>query len=146
MGRLVPECLLDEEPDAPLADRLARVAYAYFYSNLSQNAFIPSGTDASPTGNWEHYAHSQATTLLNQWKATLDTKQQHQAATKLQKIFLQQLPIIPVMIGARWSTYSTKYFHCFPTKGNFYADPIFTTYPDNILMFTSICPGGKSGL
>jgi hypothetical protein len=50
------------------------------------------------------------------------------------------------MIGARWSTYSTKYFHCFTTAKNFYADPIFTTYPDNILMFTRICPGGKSGL
>jgi hypothetical protein len=73
-------------------------------------------------------------------------KKQRAAATKLQKIWLQQLPIIPVVIGARWSTYSTKYFHCFPTKQNFYADPIFTTYPDDVLMFTRICPGGKAGL
>ena len=66
-------------------------------------------------------------------------------ATALQKLFLQDLPIIPVMIGARWSTYSTKYFHCFPTAKNFYADPIFTTNPDNILLFTTVCPGGKTG-
>ena len=121
-------------------------AYGYFYSNLSQNAFIPSGTDASPTGNWEHYANAKATTLSQ----PVEGDARHEAAdirlaTQLQKICLQQLPIIPVMIGARWSTYSTKYFHCFPTKQNFYADPIFTTYPDNILMFTRICPGGKSG-
>src|SRR5436190_12122162 len=120
--------------------------YGFFYSNLSQNAFIPSGTDASPTGNWEHFAHPAATSILNQWKNTLDVKKQHAAATKLEKIWLQQLPIVPVMIGARWSTYSTKYFHCFPTAKNFYADPIFTTYPDNVLMFTSICPGAKTGL
>ncbi|HEU5212721.1 MAG TPA: ABC transporter substrate-binding protein [Gaiellaceae bacterium] len=119
--------------------------YAYFYSNLSQNAFIPSGQDASPTGNWEHFSDAKATTVLNQWKTTLDVKKQKQAATQLEKIFLQQLPIIPVMIGARWSTYSTKYFHCFPTEKNFYADPIFTTNPDAILLFTTICPGGKSG-
>ncbi len=119
--------------------------YGYFYANLSQNAFIPSGTDASPTGNWEHFANAQATTLLNQWKVTLNEKQQHQIATKIEKIFLQQLPIVPVMIGARWSTYSTKYFHCFPTSKSFYADPIFTTYPDNVLMFTRICPGEKAG-
>ena len=49
------------------------------------------------------------------------------------------------MICARWSTYSTKYFHCFPTQNNFYADPIFTTNPDNILLFTTICPGGQAG-
>jgi len=121
-------------------------AYGFFYSNLSQNAFIPSGTDASPTGNWEHFADDKATTLLNQWKATLDVKKQHAIATQLEKLWLQDLPIIPVMIGARWSTYSTKYFHCFPTDQNFYADPIFTTNPDNILLFTRVCPGGKEGL
>ena len=121
-------------------------AYGFFYANLSQNAFIPSGTDASPTGNWEHYANAKATTLLNKWKVTLDEKKQHPIATQLEKLWLQDLPIIPVMIGARWSTYSTKYFHGFPTKPNFYADPIFTTNPDNILLFTRISPGGKSGL
>jgi peptide/nickel transport system substrate-binding protein len=120
--------------------------YGYFYANLSQNAFIPSGTDASPTGNWQHFANAKATTLLNQWKVTLDQKKQQKVATQLQKIFLQHLPIVPVMIGARWSTYSTKYFHCFPTAKNFYADPIFTTYPDNALLFTQICPGAKAGV
>jgi len=120
-------------------------AYGFFYANLSQNAFIPSGTDASPTGNWEHYANPKATALLNKWKVTIDEKKQHPIATQLEKLWLQDLPIIPVMIGARWSTYSTKYFHCFATSKNFYADPIFTTFPDNILMFTRICPGAKSG-
>jgi peptide/nickel transport system substrate-binding protein len=120
--------------------------YGYFYANLSKNAFIPSKTDASPTGNWEHFSDPKATKLLNQWKVTLDENQQQRIATQLQKIFLDQLPIVPVMIGARWSTYSTKYFHCFPTKSNFYADPIFTTNPDNVLLFTRICPGGQSGV
>ena len=119
--------------------------YGFFYANLHQNAFIPSGQDATPTGNWAHFASPKATPLLNQWKGTLVTPKQKQIATKLQKIWLQTLPVIPVMIGARWSTYSTKYFHCFPTEKNFYADPIFTTNPDNILLFTTICPGGKAG-
>ena len=128
----------DEEPDAALAGRSRGSPYGYFYSNLSKNAFIPSGTDATPTGNWEHFSNDQATTLLNQWKGTLDVTKQNMFATQLEKIFLQQLPIIPVVIGARWSTYSTKYFHCFPTPNNFYADPIFTTNPDNILLFTPL--------
>src|SRR6478736_9478083 len=119
--------------------------YGFFYANLHPNAFIPSGQDGTPTGNWEHFASPKALPLLNQWKATLVTAKQKQLATQLQKIWLQTLPVIPVMIGARWSTYSTKYFHCFPTQNNFYADPIFTTNPDNILLFTTICPGGKAG-
>ena len=119
--------------------------YGYFYANLSQNAFIPSGQDATSTGNWEHYANSAATRLLNQWKVTLNPAKQHRIATQLEKLWLQQLPIVPLFIGPRWSTYSTRYFHCFNSPQHFYGDPIFTTFPDNVLSFTRICPGGKSG-
>jgi peptide/nickel transport system substrate-binding protein len=119
--------------------------YGYFYANLSRNAYIPAGQDATATGNWEHFAHDKATSLLDQWKVSLNPAKQQQIATQLQKIWLDQLPIVPLFIGPRWSTYSTKYFHCFCTKKNFFGDPIFTTFPDNILSFTRICPGGKSG-
>jgi peptide/nickel transport system substrate-binding protein len=120
--------------------------YGYFYSNLSQNAFVPSGEDGTTTGNWEHFADAKATTLLNQWKVTLAPAKQKTISTQLQKIFLQQLPIVPLFIGPRWSTYSTKYFHGFSTKSNFYGDPIFTTFPDNVLAFTRVAPGAKAGL
>jgi peptide/nickel transport system substrate-binding protein len=119
--------------------------YGYFYANLHKNAFIPSGQDASPTGNWPHFFDATATTLLNQWKVSLDPEKQQVLATKLQKIFLDKLPIVPLFIGPRWSTYSTKFFHCFNSPKNFYGDPIFTTFPDNILSFTKICPGGQVG-
>ena len=55
------------------------------------------------------------------------------------------LSMVPLFIGPRWSTYSTKYFHCFASPKNFYGDPIFTTFPDNVLSFTRICPGGQAG-
>jgi peptide/nickel transport system substrate-binding protein len=119
--------------------------YGYFYANLSQNAFIPSGQDATATGNWEHFAHAGATKLLGQWKVTLNARKQRTIATQLEKIFLQQLPIVPLFIGPRWSTYSTRYFHCFNSPKNYYGDPIFTTFPDNSLSFTRICPGGRAG-
>jgi peptide/nickel transport system substrate-binding protein len=119
--------------------------YGYFNANLSQNSLIPSGTDASGTGNWSHTASPQATDLLNQWKVTLDPKKQQAIATQLETIFLDNMPIVPLFIGPRWSTYSTKYFHCFNSPKNFYGDPIFSTYPDNLLSFTRICPGGHAG-
>jgi peptide/nickel transport system substrate-binding protein len=119
--------------------------YGYFNANLSQNSLVPSGQDASTTGNWSHTANAAATDLLNQWKVTLDPKKQQAIATKLETIFLDNLPIVPLFIGPRWSTYSTKYFHCFNSPKNFYGDPIFSTYPDNLLSFTRICPGGHAG-
>jgi len=119
--------------------------YGYFYANLSRNAYIPPGQDATATGNWEHFSHAGATKLLNRWKVTLAPAKQRAIATQLEKIWLQQLPIVPLFIGPRWSTYSTRYFHCFNTPKNYYGDPIFTTFPDNSLSFTRICPGGQAG-
>ncbi|HVC88649.1 MAG TPA: ABC transporter substrate-binding protein [Gaiellaceae bacterium] len=119
--------------------------YGYFYANMSSNAFVPSGQDGTPTGNWEHFQDPQASALLNQWKVTLDPKKQQAIATQLEKLWLNELPIVPLFIGPRWSTYSTKYFHNFDTPKNFWGDPIFSTFPDNILSFTRIEPGGKAG-
>jgi peptide/nickel transport system substrate-binding protein len=119
--------------------------YGFFYANLSQNAMIPSGEDATSTGNWEHFADASATGLLNQWKTSLKPDVQHTLATKLEAAWLRTLPVIPLFIGPRWSTYSTKYFHGFASPKNYYGDPIFTTFPDNVLSFTRIAPGGKTG-
>jgi peptide/nickel transport system substrate-binding protein len=119
--------------------------YGYFYANLSKNAYIEPGQDGTATGNWEHYSDAKATALLDQWKVTLDPKKQQAIATQLAKIWLDDLPIVPLFIGPRWSTYSTKYFHNFDTPKNFWGDPIFSTFPDNILSFTRITPGGKAG-
>ena len=106
-----------------------------------QNAFIPSGKDGTPTGNWEHYSDAKATKLLNTWKVTLDPAKQQRLATQLENILLQGQPIIPLFIGPRWSTYSTKYFHCYRHAEELLGDPIFTTFPDNILSFTRDLPG-----
>jgi peptide/nickel transport system substrate-binding protein len=120
--------------------------YGYFFSMMDQNAFIPSGQDGTLTGNWIHYQNAQATTLLNKWKVTLDKGAQQKLATQLQQIWLDQMPMVPLFIGPRWSTYSTKYFHGFTSPKDFYGDPIFTTFPDNVLSFTRISPGGQAGL
>ncbi|HZP72091.1 MAG TPA: ABC transporter substrate-binding protein [Gaiellaceae bacterium] len=119
--------------------------FSFFNANFSNNAFVASGQDATNTGDWEHYKSDQGTTLLNEWKTNLNVAKQKQIATQLEKLWLQQLPIVPLFVGPRWSTYSTKYFHCFDSPTNHFGDPIFTTYPDNLLSFTQICPGGKAG-
>jgi peptide/nickel transport system substrate-binding protein len=119
--------------------------FGFFNANFSNNAYVAPGLDATNTGNWEHYKSDQGTALLQQWKQSLDPKKQQAAATALEKLWLQQLPIVPLFVGPRWSTYSTRYFHCFDAPKNHFGDPIFTTFPDNILSFTQICPGGKAG-
>jgi peptide/nickel transport system substrate-binding protein len=119
--------------------------YSFFLSNLSQLKFTPSGQDATNTGNWAHISDAKSTALLNQWKSSLDPEVQQRLFAQVANRFLALQPIIPLFVGPRWSTYSTKYFHCFTSPKNFYGDPIFTSAPDNSLSFTRICPGGKAG-
>jgi peptide/nickel transport system substrate-binding protein len=116
--------------------------YGFFFNNMHRNTFLPSGEDAVNTGNFAHYWNSTATKILDNWKVTLDTAGQKKHATNLQKLWLQKLPIIPLFIGPQWSTYSTKYFHNFPTPKNHYARPIFNSYPDNTVILTRVTPGG----
>jgi peptide/nickel transport system substrate-binding protein len=119
--------------------------YGYFLTTVSQATFTPSGADASNTGNWSHFFDPGATSVINKWRTSLSTSAQKELFQKAATLFLKDQPIVPLFIGPRWSTYSTKYFHCFTTPKNFYGDPIFTTAPDNVLSFTRICPGGQAG-
>jgi peptide/nickel transport system substrate-binding protein len=118
--------------------------YGFFFNNMHQNTYLPTGQDAVNTGNFAHFKDAQATSLLDKWKSTLPVAGQKKLAIQVQKIWLQKLPVIPLFIGPQWSTYSTKYFHCFPTPQNHYTRPIYNTYPDNSLLFTTICPGGSA--
>ncbi len=101
--------------------------YAYFFSHFDPSQVVPTGQDALAFGNFERNANAQAAAVLRQFKGTLDQKKQLQAAYKLQEIFLNELPYIPLFIGPRWSTYSTKFVTGFVNWNNQYADPIFST-------------------
>jgi peptide/nickel transport system substrate-binding protein len=118
--------------------------YGFFFNNMHENTYLPSGQDAVNTGNFAHHQDATATKLLDQWKATLDVAGQKRIAAQVQKRWLQKLPIVPLFIGPQWSTYSTKYFHCYPTPGNHYARPIYNSYPDNTVILTTLCPGAKA--
>jgi peptide/nickel transport system substrate-binding protein len=101
--------------------------YAFFFSHYDPSQDVGAGNDASATGNWEHYSHPTGASLLKQFKGTLSVKKQKQIAYKLQRIWLDNMPNVPLFVGPRWSTYSTKYFTGYPTYKNPYVDPIFST-------------------
>ena len=117
--------------------------YGFFYSNLSQNAFIPSGTGREPDRELGALLGREGDDAAQQVEgdARPEQKQHHDRHPAAEDLGCRTCRSCRVMIGARWSTYSTRYFHCFPTTKNFYADPIFTTIPDNILLFTRDLPG-----
>ena len=73
--------------------------YAYFYSHFDPSQVVPTGEDALALGNFERHSDAAAAALLRQFKGTLDVKKQKQVAYKLEAIFLDKLPFIPLFIG-----------------------------------------------
>jgi peptide/nickel transport system substrate-binding protein len=117
--------------------------YAYFYSHYDPSRNLGPGVDASATGNWEHFEHPSGAALLRQFKGTLNVKKQKQISYKLQKIWLDNLPAVPLFVGPRWSTYSTRYWTGFPTHKNPYVDPIFSTAQQVEKILLSLRPARK---
>jgi peptide/nickel transport system substrate-binding protein len=114
--------------------------YGYIKSHYDTASNTGSGNDESGSGDWEHFSDATGTSLLQQFRGTLNVEKQQQIADQLQKIFLQQFPFVPLFVGPQWSTYSTKYFVGWPTPKNSYAQPIFNTTPDNVVILTRIRP------
>jgi peptide/nickel transport system substrate-binding protein len=95
----------------------------YFAANLDRAAFVPSGKSAELTGNWEHFQSAEGTRLVEAFRSTFDRRAQLRLASKLERLWLDVLPYVPLVAEADWSIYSTRHFVGFPSKDDFYLRP-----------------------
>jgi len=115
--------------------------YPYFKEHLDPASFVPSGKSAELTGNWEHFADPAASPLLARFRGTDDPAVQRRIAVRLEQIFLDDLPFVPLFAAPTWSTYSTRYFVGFPSAHDDYVQPDFTD-ADYVVAWTRIRPRG----
>jgi peptide/nickel transport system substrate-binding protein len=80
--------------------------------------------------NWERYSNPATDALLNQYGATTSAATQHSIIDKIQKIMVQQLPIIPVLEEVDWFQYNSDEYSGFPSATNPYAQPGLYNVPD----------------
>src|SRR6516164_6080381 len=88
----------------------------------------PIGTAAG--SNFQRYSNPAVDQLINQYATTTSTSEEHSIVSQLQKIMLQDVPVIPVTEQVNWFQYDTGSFSGWPTQGNPYAQPAIYTYPD----------------
>jgi peptide/nickel transport system substrate-binding protein len=111
----------------------------YFAEHLDRAAFVPSGKSAELTGNWEHFSSDRGTRLLEAFRGTFDTRVQRALAVKLERLWLQEMPYVPLFAGTEWSTYSTRHFVGFPSRDDYYLEPSYMT-SDYAVALTRIRP------
>ena len=83
------------------------------------------------TTNWERYINKDTDKLIDLYAASTNETEQHQIMSKLQKVLLDDVPLIPVTEQVDSDQYSTKQFVGWPTPQDPYAQPFGGyTFPD----------------
>ena len=137
--KLTIENLAGNDYFAKLANGNFDLAYAYeaggptpyyeFRQWLYSPATAPIGKSA--TTNWERYSNKNTDALIEQYASSTDEAEQHAIMGKLQKVLLDDVPLIPVTEQVDWDQYSTKQFVGWPTPKDPYAQPFGGyTFPD----------------
>jgi peptide/nickel transport system substrate-binding protein len=102
------------------------------YYELRQWLYGPnSAAIGQPAGsNFERYSNPATDKLIESYGNTTDPAEQHSIVSKLSKVMLSEVPVIPVTESVDWFQYSTANFTGWVTEQNPYAQPAPYSYPD----------------
>jgi peptide/nickel transport system substrate-binding protein len=115
--------------------------YNFYRGQMSSVTARPVGENASE--NWGRYVSKDADKLLDEFAVTSDPAKQKEIMNKLEMVFVNEAPVIPLFPGPDWYEFSTARFTGFPDKDNNYAPGI--PYADNpynatLIILTTIKP------
>jgi peptide/nickel transport system substrate-binding protein len=96
----------------------------WLFSGNSAPVGQPAGS------NFERYSNPATDRLINSYAATTSPATQHSIVNALQKVMLQEVPVIPVTEQVDWFQYDTGSFSGWVTQANPYAQPAAYNYPD----------------
>lgn len=91
--------------------------------------------------NYEHYKSPSTDALFNQYSAASPSEQVN-IIHQIQKVMVDQIPLIPVTQGVDWYQYDTSHFSGWPTPANPYAQPSPYQAPDLGVVLTHLVPTG----
>jgi peptide/nickel transport system substrate-binding protein len=98
----------------------------------------PIGKNAAT--NWERYENPAVDKLIDSYAATADPAKQHEIVRQLQKVMVEDIPVIPVTEGVDWYQYNTKDLTGWVTQDNPYAQPAAYVYPDWAVVLMNLEP------
>ncbi len=110
-----------------------------FYRGLMSTSNVePIGTP-SPQ-NWARFGSEEADAALAELASTNDLEAQKAAVAKLQEIYNQNAPGVPLFPGPQWGEYVTLRFENFPNEENPYS--ILSTWDtqERLIVMTTITP------
>jgi peptide/nickel transport system substrate-binding protein len=108
--------------------------YYMYNTYLNSKAIPPAGL------NFEHWNNPQTDQFLQQYVNSTDPNAQKQAILGLEKIYMTELPTIPLVQAPAWFEYRTANFTGWPTQDNPYALGSPYQAPDEEVVILHLTP------
>jgi peptide/nickel transport system substrate-binding protein len=111
--------------------------YNIYLDSMDQSFYKPLGQTANY--NFGRFQNAEATKALAQYaNATTDAERTTALAT-IEKVYVEQVPVIPLLNVPVWGNYSNKEYTGWPSQSNPYCSINWTT-PAETLMLTKMKP------
>lgn len=95
--------------------------YDFYRGLMSSTSRKPVGEPAST--NWHRYASARADSLFARFERTSSADEQRRIARRLQHVFVDEAPAVPLFPGPSWAAYETHRVTGFPSPDDPYANP-----------------------
>ncbi len=114
--------------------------YGQYMNMMGSATVVPWGTFTMV--NFAHYGSKAADALLADFASTSDMAKQLDDAHKLEKVFADEVPEIPLWSGLDWAIFNNANFTGWPSQQNNYslAFPQGGVDPEQIIVMTTITP------
>jgi peptide/nickel transport system substrate-binding protein len=110
----------------------------YYELRNTLDSATTAALGATAAGDYGRYNNPAVDTLFDQFGATTDSAKQHDLIKQVEKIVLEDVPVVPVTEGVAWYQYSTKDFAGWPTPQDPYAAPAPWNLPDWEVVLTHL--------
>jgi peptide/nickel transport system substrate-binding protein len=92
----------------------------FYYFNRTLNSVRSAPIGQNSQSNFARWQDPKTDHLLNQFAATNDPNVQKQAIYGLEKIFVEQMPTIPLLNAPMWFEYNSSHLNGWPDENNPY--------------------------
>ncbi|HIW31051.1 MAG TPA: ABC transporter substrate-binding protein [Candidatus Luteococcus avicola] len=111
--------------------------YQYYLRLMGTETVKPVGTQTFD--NYHRFADKKADQLLAQFTATTDEAEQHEVVNQLQKLYQDDLPVVPLFPGPEWGAYTDVHFTGWPSEQDPYAT-LSTRSTTTVKVLTTLQP------
>jgi peptide/nickel transport system substrate-binding protein len=91
-------------------------------------------------GNWHRYGSEAARPVFDAWERARDPSEERALAARLQRLFVEEAPAIPLFPNPSWGEYNSSRFEGFPDAGDPWAALSPNKVPDCLLVLVALRP------